>query len=88
MILRCPKDPPKARAIAKGEGRHVDHARHKGLRGCHKGVPQLGVQGALSKLAEIRKGQEREQINDYQCFKMLKWGYPIFIIHLGMGQYL
>lgn len=48
---------PVARAIAKGEGRHVDHARHKGLRGCHKGVPQLG---ALSKLAEIRKGQECE----------------------------
>ena len=34
---------PVARAIAKGEGRHVDHARHKGLRGCHKGVPQLGA---------------------------------------------
>lgn len=77
MILRC----PKARAIAKGEGRHVDHARHKGLRGCHKGVPP---RGPLQTCRDSKRSRVWS-INDYQCFKMLKWGYPILASFIWIG---
>ena len=44
---------PVARAIAKGEGRHVDHAGHKGLRGCHKGVPPRGPLQTSAKRSRV-----------------------------------